>query len=455
MNSFFSRSLSELLAMIRRGDVSPTELAAHCIRQIDRRDRGRAGLNSVCELNPHVFAEARRLEDRLAAGRGTGMRPGPLFGLPILIKDNIGTAAPLHTTAGSLALKQHQPPDAAIVHRLRDCGAIILGKTNMTELANYMSPKMPGGYSSAGGQVVYPYDRTRDPWGSSTGSAVAVAAGFCAAAIGTDTSNSIIAAALRLGVAGLRPALGLWPQEGIVPITKTLDTAGPLARSVSDLRLIDQAVRGLNESRPDSRLSLSDLRIAVNIWQPDGRQPTPLAVSLPERLRQAGCSIREINWPASAALRIIMKFEFKANLNAYLRQTGAPVPSLADLIDYNQTHAAAALRYGQSQLLEAEHDVSGTGREPEYRDALAEISRQQALARDLLHDVDLCLMAAPNNVAHLCGLPSVALPGGADHDGLPDGLFFCGLDQDRLLAATALIEPLLPPPPPLPLAETR
>lgn len=253
MNSFFSRSLSELLAMIRRGDVSPTELAAHCIRQIDRRDRGRAGLNSVCELNPHVFAEARRLEDRLAAGRGTGMRPGPLFGLPILIKDNIGTAAPLHTTAG-----------------------------------------------------------------------------FCAAAIGTDTSNSIIAAALRLGVAGLRPALGLWPQEGIVPITKTLDTAGPLARSVSDLRLIDQAIRGLNESRPDRRLSLSDLRIAVNIWQPDGRQPTPLAVSLPERLRQAGCSIREINWPASAALRTIMKFEFKANLNAYLRQTGAPVLPLAE-----------------------------------------------------------------------------------------------------------------------------
>lgn len=444
MNSFFSRSLDDLLLMIRRGDVTPTELVTHCIRQIDRYDRGPNGLNSVGELNPRVFAEARRLEQRLAAGRGTGMRPGPLFGLPILIKDNIGTASPLHTTAGSLALRDHQPPDAAVVRRLRDCGAIILGKTHMTELANFMSPKMPGGYSSAGGQVLYPYDRTRDPWGSSTGSAVAVAAGFCAAAIGTDTSNSIIAAALRLGVAGLRPAIGLWPQEGIIPITRTLDTAGPLARSVRDLQLIDQAVRG-SSGQPSSRQTvLSDLTIAVNTWQPDGGPPPSVAADLLKQLRQAGCTIREIDWPASAALKIIMKYEFRQNLNAYLRQTNAPVSSLADLIEYNQTHAASALRYGQTQLLEAEHDVSGSGCETEYIAALADVEQQRALARDWLRDVDLCLMTAPNNAAHLCGLPSVSLPGGADTDGLPDGLVFCALDQDRLLNAAALIEPLLP-----------
>lgn len=232
----FSMTARQLAEEIRQRRLGVEEVTRAFLGRIEKLG-GKGGLNAVAELNEAVLAQARAM-DNLKSGR-----EGALFGLPVLIKDNIDVAG-LHTTAGSLALADNRAAkDAPIVDNLRRSGALILGKTNMTEFANYTGARTPNGYSSRGGQVINAYDPQRDPSGSSTGSAVAMSAGLCAAAIGTDTSFSIVGCATDNGVTGLKPPHGALSSQGILPIARTLDSAGPITRDLRDALLVYSCMR--------------------------------------------------------------------------------------------------------------------------------------------------------------------------------------------------------------------
>src|SRR5207244_1938074 len=268
-------------------------------------------LNAVLEVKPEALEIAEALDRERAS---TGSR-GPLHGIPVLLKDNIATADRLHTSAGSLALGECVAPrDAFLVTRLREAGAVILGKTNMTEWANFMTTEMPAGYSSRGGQVVNPYEAALSPGGSSSGSAVAVTADLCTVAVGTETSGSILSPANQNSVVGIKPTVGLVSRSGIVPIAASQDTAGPRARSVAAA------------APPPSR-------------------DTAAAPLDPAEIRTARAMT---DFPSA-----VMLHEFKRGLNRYLTGLGAasPVKSPRDLIRFNEARPRETLRFGQVLLL--------------------------------------------------------------------------------------------------------
>lgn len=442
----------ELSPMVINRSISIQELVAAYLNRIACLDTGRHGLNSVLEINPEALEIARQLDRQANLVRQsesiTEIDPPAslIYGMPILLKDNFDTGDLMHTSAGSLSLQDHRAVrDADVVARLRACGAVILGKTNMTEFANRMTENMPGGYSSRGGQVRSAYDNRQDPWGSSTGSAVAVSAGLCAAAMGTDTSNSIVAAALRNGVVGYRPPIHHLSQSGIIPISFTLDTAGPITRCMSDLNILYAALRG--HCLPDfSSARMAGRRLAVNSWN---RSNLPSAINrsldrLLDVLRAAGVLITEVNLPATPNVKEIMKFEFKFAMNRYLKTAGSRIKTLADIIDFNEANASQTLRYGQLYLAEAQDQTSGTLTETAYQAVMADQKKQIAAIRETLSPFDACLMCSPNNIAHYTGLPSVALPNGLCPDGMPDGIIMTGFDEYRLLETASVFEAICP-----------
>ncbi|UUZ78921.1 hypothetical protein LJK88_27050 [Paenibacillus sp. P26] len=236
MKSIAEASIRELQARMKQGAWTSFGIVQHYMERIAEFDRQGPGLNSVLELNPDALGQAEAAD----AARRRGGTGGPLHGIPVLLKDNIDTADRMHTSAGSIALKDHYAQkDAFLVGQLRKAGAILLGKANMTEWANFMTKGMPGGYSSRGGQVLNPYGPGRlYAGGSSTGSAAAVAAGLAAAAVGTETSGSILNPAVHNSVVGIKPTVGLISRGGVIPLAHSQDTAGPLARTVADAALL-------------------------------------------------------------------------------------------------------------------------------------------------------------------------------------------------------------------------
>lgn len=401
---------------------------------------GRDGLNAVAELDETALAQARTLDNH------ADCRNLPLFGLPVLIKDNIDVAG-LHTTAGSVALSDNlAAADAPIVARLRANGAVILGKTNMTEFANYMTDGLPGGFSSRGGQVIHAYDPKINPDGSSSGSAVAVSAGLCAAAIGTDTCFSIVGCAAVNGVTGLKPEGGALPGTGIIPICYALDTAGPLTRTFADAHLLYSAMR----EQPLAALTpkpVSQLRIAVNLFDRDQVSSAQLAryEALLDALRNAGAIIEEITQPsAPACRRAVMRYAFKHDLEAYLRTSAAKNKTLAQIIAHYEEAPESRMPYGVTVLRMAQDIASGCLDEPAYLDALLQRKRLRAQMLEQLAPYDACLMTGPCDAMHVANLPSVALRLCMAEDHTPRGAIFYGADEVRLHRAVAAIEQLCP-----------
>ena len=235
-------SISELQAQMRSGALTARALTEGYLARIDAIDRHGPALNAVIELNP----EALSIAEALDAERAAGQVRGPLHGLPILIKDNIDTGDRMQTTAGSLALEgSYAAQDSFVAARLRQAGAVILGKTNLSEWANFRSSHSSSGWSSRGGQTRNPYALDRSPSGSSSGSGAAVAANLCAAAVGTETDGSIISPSNNNGLVGIKPTLGLISRAGIVPIAHSQDTAGPMARTVADAAALLGALTGV------------------------------------------------------------------------------------------------------------------------------------------------------------------------------------------------------------------
>ncbi len=447
-------TVADLATRLREGRVSAERVLEHYLARIQALDRAGPELRSILEVNPDV---------RRPGGAG------PLRGIPILIKDNIETADAMETTAGSLALLGAPKPaqDATVVKRLREAGAVILGKTNLSEWANIRSPSSTSGWSARGGLTLNPHNLAHTASGSSSGSAVAVAAGLCAAAVGTETNGSIVSPASACGIVGLKPTLGLISRAGIIPVTHWQDTAGPMTQTVRDAALLLNVLAGT-----DARdAATAQARVAKDYsftLGPDGLKGRRLGVltSLSgrhrevrqlfdhtlQRLEEAGAVlVRDVEIPlhreASSAAWVAMLTEFRQDLNAYLAERGGRVKSLAELIAYNEEYRDQEMaHFNQEFFIEAE-----TRQTPEH---LAKAEELRALATRLAgpegldaalkqHGVDalICPTNDPagridlelgdanvrvfSTQAAVAGYPHLTVPMGLA-EGLPVGLSFIG-----------------------------
>ncbi|WP_127585226.1 amidase family protein [Paenibacillus koleovorans] len=445
-------TIAQLQRALADGTWTSRRLTIAYMERIAEVDRsGATPLNAVLELNPDALYIAERMDQERAIGRVRG----PLHGIPILLKDNISTADKLHTSAGSLALaNSYAPSDAHLANLLREAGAVILGKANMTEFANFMTSGMPNGYSSRGGQVLNPYGPGRfPPGGSSSGSAVAVAASLCAVAVGTETSGSILNPAHRNALVGIKPTLGLISRSGIVPISYTQDTAGPLARTVEDAAILLGAMAGIDEDDETTLLQperirqiqdytrfldaegLNGARIGINrgyIGDFSGEEQG-LIESAIRQMKEAGAVIVEgTDLPHIAEKSSVLLQEFKSALNRYLFSLGpsAPVKSLRDIIAFNNEHPQATLKFGQKTLLQAEYETTGTMTEPAYiRDRLRDwkASREEGIDRLFAeHRLDALFCPGVTDSPAVSGYPAVMVPAGFRKDGMPFGVSFAG-----------------------------
>ena len=411
--------------------MNQTEKAFSLAKEIG----GKNGLNCIAELDPTAVEQAKAMDEN-------GSRSLPLRGIPVLIKDNIDVKG-LHTTAGSLAMEDNIAlSDAPVIRNLRRNGAVILGKTNMTEFANYVTQGMPGGYSSRGGQVIHAVNPELDVSGSSSGSAVAVAAGIVPLAVGTDTSHSITACAMFNGICGLKPPVGALSAEGIIPIAKTLDSAGPMARNLSDALKLYSAMR--DEPLPEIKPKETNrLRIIVNLANramlpTDQKQFIRLLL---KRLKKAGAAIENVIQMPPPELATIMRWEFKPMLEAYLAHASASRKTLAEIVKYYEDHPDTMMKYGDSCLRAALDETPGGLQGEPYLKALK--ARERAIARvsEKIGEYDAVLMTGPTSIMHFCGLPSVTVASPVKTAaGVNRAVILYGQDERRLYEAALAIE---------------
>lgn len=454
-------SVAELQAMMQRGELSSEQLIGWYLQQIDRVDRAGPNLNSIIELNPDALSIARSLDEE----RQTSGPRGPLHGIPVVLKANIDTADQMHTSAGSLALRDHiAPQDAAVVSRLRDAGAVILAKANLSEWANFRSTKSTSGWSSVGGQTRNPYNRSRNPCGSSSGSAVAVAANLTAVAIGTETDGSIVCPAGINGVVGIKPSLGLVSFSGIIPIAHSQDTAGPMGRTVHDAALLLDAMAGTDFADELSADALDGKRIGIirsyHGAKSNRRVSSILTSSIRAMKRNGAIIVDDIvvdNEGVRAAEGIVLMYEFKADLAKYLQDSGAPFKDLSEIIAFNEANADTVMPFfGQERMLAA--NLSGDLTDNVYLNALRvskELSRSSLDAVMQEHELDV--LVAPTNgpawpidhsngdayhigssrYAAVSGYPNVTVPAGFVTR-LPIGLSFIGsMNSDKAVIEIA------------------
>lgn len=486
--------MSEIIDALASGRITATTLAKGYLARIEAYDRDGPMLNSVRELNPDVLTIAGKLD---------GTKPSverPLAGVPILVKDNIATGDKQPTTAGSLALEGARArDDATVVKLLRDAGAVILGKANLTEFANMLAIDMPAGYSSLGGQVKNPYAPTLmddhgipivDPGGSSSGSAVAVAAGLCAASIGTETSGSLLSPASQNGLVTVKPTVGLISRAGIVPISHNQDTAGPMTRTVRDAAMLMNVLAAKDpldsvtqrQRRPADYTAdlahdaMKSARIGVPSDPADPLNDCYYGKLLPNRvkvmteaikvLEDLGAVVVRASMPTAGWIAgpgttmavlnrnplsrnrgnpvmqwIVFLYELKHDLNLYLMDwaTDTGIKTIADIVAFNGANAGRALRFGQDLFLAA-NDTRGDLSEREYESARAmDLLAAKTRGMDAYmnqHKLDAVLFAGAMGaaIAAKAGYPSVMVPGGfisgtTDGKDTPDyplGITFAG-----------------------------
>jgi len=460
--------LETTISDLQEGMVDGRFTARRLVQQyLDRIQQLNPQVNAIIELNPDALAIA----DELDAERAAQGPRGPLHGIPIILKDNIDTADKMQTTAGSLALAGSiAPQDAFLVAQLRAAGAIILGKANLSEWANFRSSRSSSGWSSRGGQTHNPYALDRNPCGSSSGSAVAVSANFCAAAIGTETDGSIVCPSHANGIVGIKPTLGLVSRAGVIPIGHSQDTAGPMARTVTDAALVLGALTGIDPRDPATAVSADQYHTDyTQFLDKNGLQGARIGVArnffgfhpdVDALMEQAIAAMQaagaEIVDPADLdslagfgeAEVTVLLYEFKADMAAYLATLGpdAPMKSMADLIAFNEAHASTVMPYfGQERMLAAQE--KGPLTEEAYLEALAtnhKQARQEGIDK-VLHTHNLDAIIAPtggpawltdwvngdhygggsSSPAAVAGYPSITVPAGFVR-GLPVGISFIG-----------------------------
>jgi amidase len=460
-------TVAEIQAAMAKGRLTSASLTRAYVGRIEDLDRRGPELRSVIEVNPDAETLARSLDRQ----RKAGVIHGPLHGIPVLLKDNIATRDRMNTTAGSLALLGSVvAEDASVASRLRKAGAVILGKANLSEWANFRSNRSSSGWSARGGQTRNPYILDRNPSGSSSGSAVAVAANLCCLAVGTETDGSILSPSSLCGIVGVKPTVGLVSRRGIIPIAHSQDTAGPMARTVRDAAVLlsvlagedpaDAATQSCRDKVPADYTVFLDahglagarIGVARRLFQPDSPAAGVLETAI-NRIKNQGatlvdpCDDPPLNRFGEAEMTVLL-YEFKADLNAYLASLGpqTPVRSLAELIEFNERNKDREMPYfGQELFIQAQ--AKGPLTEKYYCDALdrcGRLSRQEGIdgamdrhrldaliapsggpagKTDLLYgDRDVGGSSSPAAVA---GYPSITVPAGYV-SGLPVGLSFFG-----------------------------
>jgi amidase len=461
--AFDEADIATLQQRMARGELDSRALTQAYLDRIAAIDKAGPALNSVIELNPKALDDAAAMDAERKAGRVRG----PMHGIPVLLKDNID-AVGMVNSAGSLALAQNKPKtDAFLVQRLRAAGAVVLGKTNLSEWANFRSTRSTSGWSGRGGQTKNPYVLDRNPCGSSSGTGTAIAANLAVVGVGTETDGSIICPASVAGLVGLKPTVGLVSRSGIIPISSSQDTAGPMTRSVSDAAAMLAAMVGRDESdvatansvgkavfdypaRLDAN-ALKGARIGILRkemgWHPDVDAAMERVVAT---LQSAGAIVVDAEVPTKGQWDEpefeVLLYEFKAGLEHYLATHDAPVKTMAQLIEYNKAHAAQEMPWFGQELFE-QANAKGPLGEAAYLDARAKAKRlagpegiDAALASQQLDvliapamspawPTDLVLgdhfVGAGYGAAAVAGYPSLTVPMG-DSQGLPIGVVFVG-----------------------------
>ena len=428
-------TISELQAMMKSGKLTSrrlTEMYLERIKQVDTKTR------SVLELNPDALAIADQMDKERKKGKVRSM----LHGIPVLIKDNIDTADKMHTTAGSLALVEAPTPkqDAFVAQKLRRAGAVILGKTNLSEWANFRGNKSISGWSGRGGQTNNPYFLDQNPCGSSAGSGVSVSANLAAAAVGTETNGSIICPANTNGIVGIKPTLGLISRSGIIPIAHTQDTAGPMARTVTDAAIMLSAMAGSDKA--DVATAEADKRAAkdyTKFLDPNGLKGARLGLVMQfiqgrtaeqtkayyqpfiDKLREAGAMLIDFTFTPdyskiSTERTDVLKYEFKTDLNKYLATRGGRYKTLEDLIKFNDENKDKELPlFGQELFVDSQK--KGDLTDKAYIDALAKV---KSAAREdgidaVLAKYNLDALVTPTGgstwaIAATAGYPYITVP---------------------------------------------
>lgn len=436
-------TLRELSEYYQKKSISIKELVQEYLNRIKEKDQGINGLRSMIEINPDALSIAEKLDNVYSKDKGS------LYGVPITLKDNINTGDGMHTSAGSLALSDNiAKTDAEVIKRIRDKGVIILGKNNMTEFANYMTNGMPPGYSSRGGQSISPYKRDADPSGSSTGSAVAVAANLCMLSIGTDTAGSIVSPSINNSIVGYRPSMGLISQKGIVPISFTCDTAGPMARTVEDVCLLFSEITG-HRIVMDDNTDIRGMRIGINEDEFKLMDDDEAAMSedIIKVLSNHGATISKIliDRVKKESIDIILKYEFKYAMNKYLSSLNKSysIKTLKDIINYNEQNADKALRYGQVGLIDAEENTLGDLSEVEYITSLTIRERKKKLEIESYKSVDTIIEFKPSLNAQYYGMSSITIPFALKKNGMPWGICLRTTLDSNLLKYAKKIETII------------
>ncbi len=458
-------SVSELQAAMARGELSSVTITQSCLARIKEFD---GELHAVIAINPDAIEMARSLDRE----RRNGQLRSPLHGIPVLLKDNIETRDPLPTTAGSLALAHNETGrDAAVAAQLREAGAVLLGKSNLSEWANFRSERSSSGWSGVGGQTHNPYDSTRTPCGSSSGSGVAVAANLVPLALGTETNGSIVCPAAVNGIVGIKPTVGLVSRRGIVPISHSQDTAGPMARSVADAVTLLSAMIDSDEKDPATYIaSAASKWTLTNHLLPDGLRGKRIGILRSQAgyhdgvdrlfevaiadLQAAGAIlVDDLAFEATPdfekAIYDLLLYEFKHDLNAYLAKLPDPTLSkltLERLITFNNEHASEEMLYFGQEIF-TKSQVMGPLSDARYRDALTlalRTTREQGIDH-LVEQHELDALVAPTgspawkidliNGDHflggsstypaVAGYPNITVPMG-QVSGMPVGLSFFG-----------------------------
>jgi amidase len=457
-------TIDELQQKMQSGELTSKSITQWYLKRIEEIDKDGPKINSVIEVNPDAVIIAEVLDYE----RKNGKVRGPLHGIPVLIKDNIDTGDKMMTTAGSLALAGNiASKDAFIVKLLRESGAVLLGKTNLSEFANFRSTHSTSAWSSRGGQTKCPYILNRNPSGSSAGSGSAAAANLCTVAIGTETDGSIVSPASVNGLVGIKPTVGLWSRSGIIPISSTQDTAGPMARTVKDAAILLAAVQGMDPADAVTKHSKGNMQkdytefLDINGLkgkrlgiEKSFMKGNPDVVKLLNKtialLKEKGATIVEVDllkaiYAIGAAENIILHYEFKEGLNKYLATANAKVKSLKEVIAYNNEHESETMPFFKQETLISSEKKGGL-RSKEYTDALAKSTSSRQVIDKVLKQHKLDALCGTTNGLACCidiingdydtgfsfsspaamaGYPHITVPMGFIHE-LPVGFSFFG-----------------------------
>ena len=457
-------TIDVLQQQMKAGTITSVAITNLYLKRIAELDKAGPRLNAVIEINKEALTIAAAMDKERKAGK---LR-GPLHGIPVLVKDNINTGDTMMTTAGALAMKGNiAKKDAFIIAQLRKAGAVLLGKTNLSEWANFRSSRSTSGWSSRGGQTKCPYITDRNPSGSSAGSGSAVAANLCTIAIGTETDGSIVSPAAVNGLVGIKPTVGLWSRSGIIPISATQDTAGPMARTVRDAAILLGALTGVDSedaltaestgknytdyTRFLDAAALKGKRIGVEKSHLKGNSPiVGLLKQAIKVMEQLGAVIvpveisKSINELGDAEFTVL-QYEFKDGVNNYLKTANSNMKTLQDIINFNLKNEAAAMPYFKQETLLSCQE-KGDLRSKEYTEALAKSLQSRSIISNIISTEKLDAISGITNGLACCidlingdydtgfslsspaamaGYPHITVPMGLVQ-GLPAGISFFG-----------------------------